>query len=159
MILHLEAFSVNDGWTTFVVFLFGNPHLLECWKGSQDGASDPHRVFTFWWRNDLDLHRGRSKSGDFLLHTIRNTCSGHSILKCVVSPAGNLCGQTNTLMYLFRPGVRNRRPVKPFSVVIANTDFSHWFIPYMKKINFSCGPARCLKLVIWPTDKWCTPLL
>jgi len=30
----------------------------------------------------------------------------------------------------------------------------------MKKINISCGPARCLKLVIWPTDKkCCTPLL
>jgi len=30
----------------------------------------------------------------------------------------------------------------------------------MKKLNFSCGPARCLKLVIWPTDKkCCTPLL
>ena len=25
----------------------------------------------------------------------------------------------------------------------------------MKKLNFSCGPARCLKLVIWPTDKKC----
>jgi len=24
---------------------------------------------------------------------------------------------------------------------------------YMKKLNISCGPARCLKLVIWPTDK------
>jgi len=30
----------------------------------------------------------------------------------------------------------------------------------MKKLNFSCDPARCLKLVIWPTDKkCCTPLL
>ena len=38
-----------------------------------------------------------------------------------------------------------------------------WFFPimyensnptvYVKKINFSCGPARCLKLVIWPTNK------
>ena len=24
---------------------------------------------------------------------------------------------------------------------------------YVKKLNFSCYPARCLKLVIWPTDK------
>ena len=23
----------------------------------------------------------------------------------------------------------------------------------MKKLNFLCGPARCLKLVIWPTEK------
>ena len=29
----------------------------------------------------------------------------------------------------------------------------------MEKLNFSCGPVRCLKLVIWPTDKkCCTPL-
>ena len=38
-----------------------------------------------------------------------------------------------------------------------------WFFPithenpnptvYAKKLNFSCGPARCRKLVIWPTDK------
>jgi len=26
---------------------------------------------------------------------------------------------------------------------------------YAKKLNFSCGPARRLKLVIWPTDKKC----
>ena len=37
---------------------------------------------------------------------------------------------------------------------------THWFIVYMKKLNFSCGPATCVKLVIWPTDKkCCTPLL
>jgi len=31
---------------------------------------------------------------------------------------------------------------------------------YMKKLNFSCGPGRCLELVTWPTDnKCCTPLV
>jgi len=31
---------------------------------------------------------------------------------------------------------------------------------YVKKRNFSCGPPRCLKLVIWPADKKrCTPLI
>jgi len=30
----------------------------------------------------------------------------------------------------------------------------------MKKLHFSCGRARCIKLVIWPTDKkCCTPLV
>jgi len=24
---------------------------------------------------------------------------------------------------------------------------------YVKKLNFSCGPPRCLRLVMWPTDK------
>jgi len=33
------------------------------------------------------------------------------------------------------------------------------FIVYMKKLIFSCGPARCAKLVTWPTDnKCCTAL-
>jgi len=31
---------------------------------------------------------------------------------------------------------------------------------YVKKLNLSCGPARCPKLVMWPTDKkCCTPLV
>ena len=25
----LEAFPVDNGWTTFIIFLFGDPHLLE----------------------------------------------------------------------------------------------------------------------------------
>merc|ERR1711944_34143 len=46
-----------------------------CWKveGSQDGSSDPYGVFSFWWRNDLDLDGGWSQSSDFLLHSIGNT--------------------------------------------------------------------------------------
>merc|ERR1719193_824572 len=35
-----------------------------------DGA---RAVISFWWSNDLDLDGGRSKSGDFLLHTVSNT--------------------------------------------------------------------------------------
>ena len=57
------------------------------------------------------------------------------------------------------------RPAKPFSVALANT----LIFPIMhenpnttvhvKKLNFLCGPARCLKLVVWPTEKkCCTPL-
>ena len=30
VISDLEAFPVNNGGTTFIIFLFGNPHLLEC---------------------------------------------------------------------------------------------------------------------------------
>jgi len=32
----LEAFSVDNGWTRFVVFLFADPHLLEGGERSQD---------------------------------------------------------------------------------------------------------------------------
>merc|ERR1719295_1455447 len=57
----------------FIVFLLGDPHLLEGGKGRQDGSSDPDRVFPLRWSNDLDLNGGWSKGSDFLLHTISNT--------------------------------------------------------------------------------------
>merc|ERR1712193_45339 len=69
----LEAFPVDNGWTAFIVLLFGDPHLLEGGEGSQDGASDPDGVFPLWWSNDLDLNGGWSQGGDFLLHTVSNT--------------------------------------------------------------------------------------
>merc|ERR1711983_744400 len=69
----LEAFSVDNGWAAFVVFLLGDPHLLEGGEGSQDGSSDPYGVFSFWWSNDLDFDGGWSQSSDFLLHSVSNT--------------------------------------------------------------------------------------
>ena len=69
----LEAFSVDNGWAAFVVFLLGDPHLLEGGEGSQDGSSDPYGVFSFWWSNDLDLNGGWSQGSDFLLHSVSNT--------------------------------------------------------------------------------------
>merc|ERR1712223_1914762 len=71
--MYLEAFPVNNGCAAFIVFLLGDPHLLEGGEGRQDGASDPDRVFPLGWSNDLDLNGGWSKSGDLLLHTISNT--------------------------------------------------------------------------------------
>jgi len=66
----LEALAVDDGWAGLIVFLFGDPHLLEGGEGSKDGASDPDRVFPLWWGNDLDLHGGWGKGGDFFLHSV-----------------------------------------------------------------------------------------
>merc|ERR1719357_1811800 len=73
MQINLKAFSVDNGWAAFVVFLLGDPHLLEGGEGSKDGASDPDGVFPLWRSNDLDLDGGWSKSSDFLLHTVSNT--------------------------------------------------------------------------------------
>jgi len=64
---------VNDSRAGFVVFLFGDPHLLEGGEGGQDGSTDPYGVFPFWGSNDLDLDGGWGEGGDFLLHTISNT--------------------------------------------------------------------------------------
>merc|ERR1712020_122240 len=69
----LEAFPVDNGWAAFVVFLLGDPHLLEGGKGSQDGSSDPYGVFSLRWSNDFDLDGGWSQGSDFLLHSVGNT--------------------------------------------------------------------------------------
>ena len=71
--MKLEALSVNNGWARFVVLLLGDPHLLEGGQRSQDGASDPDRVFPLWWSNDLDLHGRWGQVGQFLLHPVGNT--------------------------------------------------------------------------------------
>merc|ERR1712121_632481 len=69
----LEAFAVDNGWAALIIFLLGDPHLLEGGERSKDGSSDPDGVFPLWWSNDLDLDGGWSKSGDLLLHTVSNT--------------------------------------------------------------------------------------
>merc|ERR1712028_124210 len=66
----LEALSVDDGWAGFVVFGLGDPHLLEGGEGREDGSANPDGVLSLWWGNDLDLHGGRGKGSDFLLHTV-----------------------------------------------------------------------------------------
>merc|ERR1712227_272076 len=72
-IYDLEALAVDNGWAALVVLLLGDPHLLEGGEGSKDGSSDPDRVLSLWWSNDLDLDGGWSKSGDLLLHSVSNT--------------------------------------------------------------------------------------
>ena len=64
---------MDNGWAAFIVFLFGDPHLLEGGEGRQDGASNPDGVFPLRRSNDLNLDGGWSKGSDFLLHTISNT--------------------------------------------------------------------------------------
>merc|ERR1711973_1064048 len=72
-VVKLEALPVDNGWAALIVFLLGDPHLLEGGEGSQDGASDPDGVLPLRGSNDLDLNGGWSKGGDFLLHTVSNT--------------------------------------------------------------------------------------
>ena len=69
----LEALAVNDGGTTLVVLLLGDPHLLEGGQGGENGTTDPDGVLALGGSDDLDLHRRRSQSGDLLLHTVGDT--------------------------------------------------------------------------------------
>ena len=64
---------MNDSGAKFVIFLFGDPHLLEGGEGGEDGAADPDRVLPLRGSDDLDLHGGGGEGGDLLLHTIGNT--------------------------------------------------------------------------------------
>jgi hypothetical protein len=64
---------VNNGWSRLIVLSLGDPHLLEGGEGGKDGATDPDGVLTLWRSDDLDLHGGRSKVGDLLLHAVSDT--------------------------------------------------------------------------------------
>ena len=55
MIMLLEALSVDNGWTAFIILLLGDPHLLESGEGSEDGSSNPDGVLPLRRGNDLDL--------------------------------------------------------------------------------------------------------
>merc|ERR1719357_628735 len=73
MQINLKAFSVDNRRSAFIIFLLGDPHLLESGERSKDGSSDPDRVFSLRRSDDLDLDGGGSKSSDLLLHTVSNT--------------------------------------------------------------------------------------
>merc|ERR1739849_42457 len=64
---------MDNGWTTLIILLLGDPHLLEGGQGGQDGATDPYRVLPLRRSNDLDLDGGGSQGGDLLLHSVSNT--------------------------------------------------------------------------------------
>ena len=75
MCVRLETFPVDDGGSTLVVFMLGDPHLLEGREGGHNGASDPHRVLPLWRRDDLDLNTRGRQGHQFLLHSVRQTCA------------------------------------------------------------------------------------
>merc|ERR1711973_341092 len=94
-VVKLEALPVDDGWAALIVFLLGDPHLLEGGKGRQDGSSDPDGVLPLGGSDDLDLNGGWGKSGDLLLHTVSNTgvhggASGHDGVGVQVLPDVNI---------------------------------------------------------------------
>jgi len=70
---NLETFSVDNWWARFVIFLLGNPHLLESGQRGQNGATDPDGVFALWRGDYFNLHGARGQSGNLLLHSVRNS--------------------------------------------------------------------------------------
>merc|ERR1712112_483308 len=69
----LEALPVDNGGAALVVFLLGDPHLLECGERGEDGASDPDGVLPLGGSDDLDLDGGGSEGSNLLLHSVSDT--------------------------------------------------------------------------------------
>merc|ERR1719492_717298 len=67
---NLEALTVDDLGSRFVVLVLGDPHLLECGQGRKDRASNPDTVLTLRWGDDFNLNGRGSKGGDFLVQTL-----------------------------------------------------------------------------------------
>merc|ERR1711939_1290660 len=70
-LIHLEALAVNNGRTRLIILLLGDPHLLESGEGSENGSTDPDGVLAL--RGSNDLHGGRGKSNQLLVHALSNT--------------------------------------------------------------------------------------
>ena len=68
--IDLETFAMDDGGSGLVVFLLGDPHLLERGQRSQNGSTDPDRVLALRRGDDFDLHRRRGQRRDLLLHPV-----------------------------------------------------------------------------------------
>merc|ERR1719216_300168 len=66
------AFSVNDGWTRLIVFFLLDPHLFKSRQRRQDGTSNPDRVLSLWWSNNLNRHRVWCQCLNLCLHTFWN---------------------------------------------------------------------------------------
>merc|ERR1711879_344145 len=71
-LINLEALTVDDLGSRFVILVLRDPHLLECRQGRKDGASNPHTVFTLRWGDDFNLNGRGSKGRDFLVQTLVN---------------------------------------------------------------------------------------
>ena len=64
-----ETLSVDNGGSSFLIFLFGDPHSLEGWQWAEDRSSDPDQEFPLSRSNDLDLHGWWSKGSHFFAET------------------------------------------------------------------------------------------
>ena len=64
------SFKMGYGGAGLDALLLGDPLELEGWEGGQDGATDPSRVLSFWWSDDLDLRVVGGSGGDLFLHSL-----------------------------------------------------------------------------------------
>jgi len=70
LLKNLEAFSVNNGWARFVIFVLGDPHILECGQGRKNTSSNPDGVFSFRWSDNLDFDGSWGQRSHFLMKSL-----------------------------------------------------------------------------------------
>ena len=70
-LLFMRCYCKNE--KSLFLLVLGDPHLLEGRQGGKNGTTDPDGVLTLGRGDNLDLHGGRSESGQFLGHTFTDT--------------------------------------------------------------------------------------
>lgn len=63
---------MDDGGSSLLILGLGDPHGLEGGKRAEDGSSDPNQELPLCGCDDLNLHGGGCKSGDFLAQSLRD---------------------------------------------------------------------------------------
>lgn len=63
---------MDDGGSGLLVLGLGDPHGLEGGERAEDGSSDPNQELPLCGGDDLDLHGGWGKGGDFLAQSLRD---------------------------------------------------------------------------------------
>ena len=69
---------MHNTWSTLIIFLFGDPHLLKAGERREDWSTDPHRVLSFRGRYHFRLQGWGNNAVQFLLHSISNTYNTRS---------------------------------------------------------------------------------
>merc|ERR1719321_1825137 len=70
LLTYLEAFSVNNSWARFIIFVLGDPHILECGQGRKNTSSNPDGVFSFRWSDNLDFDGSWGQRSHFLMKSL-----------------------------------------------------------------------------------------
>jgi len=62
VLVFLEALSVDNSWTRLIIFVLGDPHILERGQGRENGSSNPDGILSLRRGNNLDFSASRGKS-------------------------------------------------------------------------------------------------
>jgi len=67
-----ETFSVNNTWSSFVIFVLKDPHLLESWEWRKYWTTNPDWVKSFWWGSNFNFNWWWGKICNFFGKSLSN---------------------------------------------------------------------------------------